>query len=367
MEKIGVGVMGCGVISDVYLKNMTRLFPVLDVRAVADVIPEKAAARAGQHKIPRHGAPEDLLSDDSIRIIVNLTTPPHHCSVAKEALGAGKNVYNEKPLGMTREEGRELMDMAAEGGLHGGGAPDTFLGAGIQACRRGMDAGLIGDAVGAAAFCVGPGHEHWHPSPAFYYHAGGGPVFDMAPYYLTALVSLLGPISGVRGHARRTHSRRIISSEPLKGTEISVEVPTHYSSSLEFAGGALASVMFSFDVWGSGLPRLEIYGSKGSLSLPDPNGFDGPARYLKAGETEWRELPLGASFRENCRGLGVADMAYAILRRRKPRADGDMAYHVLEVMEAMGDSGEAGGAHRIESRCGRPAAMPPDASPEGWD
>ena len=367
MEKIGVGVIGCGVISDIYLKNMTGLFPVLDVRAAADVIPEKAAARADQYKIPKHGAPEELLADDSIHLIVNLTTPPHHFSVARAALSAGKSVYSEKPLGITRGQGRELLAMAAERKLHVGGAPDTFLGAGIQACRRAMDQGVIGDAVGAAAFCTGPGHEHWHPDPAFYYQSGGGPVFDMAPYYLTALVSILGPILNVRGHARKTHSRRIISSEPLKGTEIPVEVPTHYSSSLEFASGALATAIFSFDVWGSRLPGIEIYGTEGSLSLPDPNTFDGPARYLKARESDWTDLPLGRCFRENCRGLGAADMAYAILNGRKPRADGDIAGHVLDVMEAMGDAAEAGGGYGIESRCERPAAMPEDACPEGWD
>ena len=367
MERIGVGVMGCGVISDIYLKNMTHLFPILDVRAVADVVPAKAAARAGQYGIPRHGAPADVLADNSIAIVVNLTTPPHHYSVAKAALSAGKNVYNEKPLVMTRVQGRELLAMAGERNLHVGGAPDTFLGAGIQTCRRAVDAGLIGDVVGAAAFCAGPGHEHWHPSPAFYYQAGGGPVFDMAPYYLTALIALLGPVSAVSGHARQTHPRRIIASEPLKGTAIRVEVPTHYSSSLEFAGGALATTMFSFDVWGSRLPMLEIYGSAGSMSLPDPNTFDGPARYLKAGETDWTELPLGPWFRENCRGLGVADMAYAILNRRKPRADGDLAHHVLDVMEAMGDTAKTGDGHRIASRCERPTAMPEEASPDGWD
>lgn len=367
MDNVTVGIIGCGVISDIYLTNLTSVFPNVDVRFCADIVPEKAQSQAEKYGVPKHGTTEELLADDAIEIVVNLTTPLHHYPVAKEVLEAGKCVYNEKPLSINRVLGRELLEMAREKGLLIGGAPDTFLGAGIQACRRAIDDGLIGEIVGATAFFTTPGHERWHPAPAFYYAVGGGPVFDMAPYYFTAMVSLIGPVAAVTGHARKTAPERVVGSEPLKGAKIPVEVPTHYSSSVEFANGAIGTAVFSFDVWGTHLPKLEIYGTKGSLGVPDPNTYDGPALWYQAGEKEWEELPLGTSFRKNSRGLGVADMAFALRNGRRPRADGALTYHVLDIMEGLDDGAKSGGHYRLESRAERPAPMPVDAEPKGWE
>jgi predicted dehydrogenase len=367
MHEIKIGIIGCGVISDIYLANMKGVFDVLDVGFVADRFPEKAKEKAEQYGIPKWGTVPELLADDSIRIVVNLTTPLSHYQVAKDALLAGKNVYTEKPLGIDRVQGRELVDLAAEKGLLIGGAPDTFLGSGLQACRRAIDDGLIGKIVGATATFTHPGHETWHPSPRFFYQKGGGPVLDVGPYYITALVNLIGPVASVAGHARKTYEERTITSKPLYGTKIPVDVPTHYSSSLEFEDGALATTIFSFDVWGTTHPFIEIYGSKGSLNVPDPNTFDGPVRFLEARKDEWVALPVQENFRENSRGLGVADMAYAMLNGRTPRANGNLTYHVLDVMEGMDDAARQGRTIVIESTCERPKAMPLDASPKGWD
>lgn len=367
MDRIKIGIIGCGVISDIYLTNLTGMFGVIEVAACADMFVEKAQSQAAKYNIPKACTPQELLEDPAIKIVVNLTTPLSHYEVAKAALLAGKHVYTEKPLSVNREQGRELLELAIEKNLLLGGAPDTFLGAGIQACRKAIDEGLIGDIVGAVALFTCPGHERWHPAPAFYYEVGGGPVLDVGPYYLTALVNLIGPVAAVTGHARKTYAERTVSSEPLKGQKIPVEVPTHYSMSLQFENGAIGTMIHSFDVWGANLPRIEIYGSKGSLSAPDPNTFGGPAKILLAGESEWTDLPLEGVFTEESRGLGVADMAYSIINKRDFRANGQLTYHVLDVMEGMDDAAQSERHYHIQSSCERPAAMPGSPNPEGWD
>lgn len=362
MKKLGVGVIGCGVISEIYLKNMTERFPVVDVRGVADALGEKAKLRSEQYSVPFFYTPEDLLASDEIDIVVNLTTPFGHYPVAKQALLAGKHVYSEKPMAINRLQGHELLSLAQQRGLQLGGAPDTFLGSGLQTCRRALDGGSIGNVVSAAGFFSCPGHERWHSAPAFYYESGGGPLWDMGPYYLTALVTLLGPVAKVCGHSRKTYPQRTITSEPLNGTKIPVEVPTDYSLSLELECGALATLILSFDVWATSLPKLEIYGSGGSLALPDPNTFGGPAARLPAGDNqEWENIPVSPPFDDNARGLGVADMALAILQQREARAGAALCYHVLDVMQALDEAAKRGERLRVESSCARPIAMPEDS------
>ena len=372
MQKLGVGVIGCGVISEIYLKNMTERFPVLDVRGVADMLPEKAKLRSEQYSVSFFQTPGDLLASSAIDIVVNLTTPFGHYPVAKEALLAGKHVYSEKPMAMNRCQGAELLALAQQRELQIGGAPDTFLGSGLQACRRVLDSGKIGNVVSAVGFFGCPGHERWHSAPAFYYQPGGGPLWDMGPYYLTALVSLLGSVATVSGHSRKTYTERTITSEPLNGTNIPVEVPTDYSLSLEFVSGALATLIFSFDVWGTSLPKLEIYGSRGSLSLPDPNTFGGPAARLAAGSNpenrdSWEEIPVSPPFDDNFRGLGVADMALAVLQKREARAGAALCYHVLDVMQSLDEAATQGERIRVKSRCARPYTMNEDADFTGWN
>ena len=246
-----------------------------------------------------------LVESQEIDLVIDLTIPAAHALVNQRALEAGKHVYTEKPLAVTRDEGLATVALAERMGLRVGSAPDTFLGAGLQTCASLIDEGVIGEPVAAVAFMAGHGPESWHPDPAFFYKKGAGPMFDMGPYYLTALVSLLGPVARISGVARKSFAERIATSEARRGERLPVEVPTHYAATLDFAAGAVATMIISFDVWAHNLPRIEIYGSEGSLSVPDPNTFGGPVRIRLAGDAEWREVPLTHPYTENSRGLGV--------------------------------------------------------------
>ena len=358
MEKTKVGIIGCGNISGIYLKNCQQTFEILEIAACADLIPERAQAQAEAYGVARACSVAELLADPKIEIVINLTTPQSHFSVAMQAVQAGKSVHNEKPLALTRDEGQRLLKAAAGRGVRVGGAPDTFLGGGHQTCRKLIDDGWIGEPIGMTAFMLCHGHESWHPSPAFYYQIGGGPMFDMGPYYLTALVNMMGPIHRVSGEAAVTFPQRTITSKPLYGTVVDVETPTHIASTLQFESGAVGTIITSFDVWSSQLPPIEIYGTEGSLAVPDPNGFGGPVRVRRAGDAEWREVPLSHGYAENSRGVGVADMAYALRSGRPHRASGSLAYHVLDVMHATLDSPREGRHIEVESTCERPAALP---------
>jgi predicted dehydrogenase len=356
--KTKVGIVGCGNISGIYLKNCQQTFENLEVGACADLIPERAQSQADEYGVACACTVEELLEDPEIEIVINLTTPQAHYPVAIQAVKAGKSVHNEKPLTLTREEGKELLAAAEEQGVRVGGAPDTFMGAGLQTCRKLIDDGWIGEPVAATAFMLGHGHESWHPSPAFYYKVGGGPMFDMGPYYLTALVHLMGPVNRVSGEARITFPERTITSRPLYGTTIEVETPTHVASTLQFRSGAIGTIITSFDVWAHNLPRIEIYGTEGSLSVPDPNGFGGPVRVRRPGDSEWHDVPLTHIYAENSRGIGVADMANALRSGRQHRANGTMAYHVLDIMHATLDAAKAGRHIELESTCERPVPLP---------
>jgi predicted dehydrogenase len=347
-----VGIIGCGNISGIYLRKMIEDFPNLQVVACADLEPEKAQSRAEEFGI-RAWTPEAMLEDPDTEIVVNLTTPDAHAPLCRKVLEAGKHAYVEKPLSAVLEEGRGVVELARSRGLRLGCAPDTFLGSGNQTCRTLIDGGAVGKVVGATAFMLCPGHERWHPNPEFYYKIGGGPVFDMGPYYITALVNLLGPVAGVTSMAAKTFDTRTIGSEPKKGTKVAVEVYTHYVGCLEFECGALGSMVMSFDSWGGALPSIEVYGTEGTLSVPNPNIFGGPVR-LKAANAEWEEIPLDPGFHENSRGLGVAEMASAVRQNRSHRASGELGQHVLEVMTAFDVSARTREYVAIESRCDRP-------------
>lgn len=357
MSKMRVGVVGCGNISSTYL-SVLPTFEVLEVVACADADLPRAIAQAVRHGVPRAGTVEQLLGDPTIDIVLNLTPPKVHAEIALAALEAGKSVYNEKPLALRRAEGVRLLKEARHRHLRVGCAPDTFLGAGLQTCRRLVDEGAIGQPVAATAFLLSRGPEGWHPDPEFFYQPGAGPLFDMGPYYLTALVSLLGPIKRVTGSARISFARRVIGSEPKRGQEIQVETPTHLNAVLDFAAGPVATLITSFDVWSHNLPQIEIYGSEGTLSVPDPNIFDGPVRLWRAETRSWEEVPLSHGRTINSRGIGVADMAQAMQSGRPHRASGDMAYHVLDVMHAIQDASRDDRHVHILSSCQRPAPLP---------
>lgn len=356
-QPVKVGIVGCGNISSIYCKNAKKL-EILDLVACSDLILERAEARASEFDVPLACDVEQLLADEEVEIVINLTTPGAHAEVAGAALEAGKSVYNEKPLAVSREDGQDLLERAEANNLLVGGAPDTFLGAGLQTCRKLIDDGWIGHPVAATAFMTCRGHESWHPDPDFYYQEGGGPMFDMGPYYLTALVSLLGPVDHVTGETEITFPERVITSEPKEGEKIDVEVPTHVAGLMRFQNGAVGTIITSFDVWAANLPRIEIYGTEGSLSVPDPNGFGGPVRLFRPEQGEWNEVPLSHGYAENSRGLGVADMASALRTNRPHRANGALTFHVLDLMHAFHEA-SAGQKHvDLESTCGRPAALP---------
>ena len=360
-----VGIIGCGNISAIYCQNAQKLEAIALI-ACADLVPERAQAKADDFNC-RACSPEDLLADPDIEIVLNLTTPDAHAAVALQAIEAGKNVYNEKPLAIAREDAKKILDSAKASNLLVGCAPDTFMGAGLQTCRKLIDDGAIGRPVAATAFMMIHGHESWHPDPEFYYKLGGGPMLDMGPYYLTALVSLIGPVHRVTGAARITFPERTITSEPKRGAAIQVEVPTHVVGVMDFESGAIGAIITSFDIWAHRLPFIEVYGSEATLSLPDPNTFGGPVHLRRADSEDWEEVSLTHGYAENSRGLGVADMACALRSKRAHRASGDQAHHVLDIMHAIHDASAQGKHIELASACPRPAPLPTGLTPNTLD
>jgi predicted dehydrogenase len=363
IRPVKFGIIGCGNISNAYFQA-TKRFSALSVVACADIDLERARAKAAEHNVPKACSPEELLADPEIEIVINLTIPNAHYSVCKAALEAGKHVHVEKPLSVTKAQGEELVALAKAKNLRIGCAPDTFLGGGHQQCRRVIDSGIIGEPVAATAFMMGRGHESWHPSPEFYYKPGGGPMFDMGPYYLTALVNMLGPIKRVSGSTRITFPERTITSQPLNGTVINVEVATHIAGVMDFANGAIGTIITSFDVYGApGFPPITIFGTEGTLSVPDPNGFGGTPR-VKTKNTDWEDVPVIFGYNDGSRGIGAADIAYAFQTGRPHRVNGDLAYHVLETMEAFHTASDMGSYYNMTSTVERPAPLDPSL-PEG--
>lgn len=360
--KTKIGIIGCGNISQAYF-NGARALDMIQIKACADLNMDSARKKAKENGVLALGI-EELLADPEIVIVANLTTPQSHAEVNLQALNAGKHVHCEKPFAVTREEGRVVLALAAQKGLMAGGAPDTFLGGGLQTSRKLIDDEWIGKPVSGTAFLNCHGHEGWHPNPGFYYLNGGGPLFDMGPYYLTALVHLLGPVKKVAAMGGRAFEKRTATSEGAKGKILPVEVDTHVAGVMEFCNGALITLIMSFDVWKSEGRFLEIHGTRGSLKVPDPNGFGGPVALCRAGMETWQEVPPSHGYTDNLRMIGVADMACAISKGRANRCSGEMAYHVLDVMHSFGDSSRSGRHIEITSSCRQPVALP-SGLPEG--
>jgi predicted dehydrogenase len=357
MRKVGVGIIGCGNISKAYMTAM-RQFAMIELRAVADMRSGPAEQRAAEFGVPALRV-DQLLKRDDVEIVVNLTVPLAHTDVSLAVLNAGKHVHSEKPLGVNMIEARKVMDLAAQKNLRVGCAPDTFLGGGHQTARKLIDDGAIGTPVAGTAFFMNPGHERWHPAPGFYYLRGGGPMLDMGPYYITDLINLLGPIASVIGSATKPRLERLVTSEPMKGALIPVEVSTHVAGLLEFVSGAVVTIGMSFDVPKHKHTPIEIYGTTGSLLVPDPNRFGGEVMLAKTGG-EWEAVAHthGATEGE-FRSIGVADMAAAILANRPHRASGALALHALEAMGAFQTSSDEGRRVTLETTVERPAMLPP--------
>lgn len=364
MKRLGVGIVGCGAISSIYLKNCASLFDNIEVRALSDLDLERARAKAAEFGVPRALALPELLASEDVDIVLNLTVPKAHAEVSLAALRAGKHAYSEKPLALSLAEGEALVALAESKGLCLGSAPDTFLGAGLQTCRSLIDEGAIGEVAGATAFMLNGGPEGWHPNPAFYYQRGGGPLLDMGPYYIHALVSLMGPVAGVVGRAFKAREYRIATSAARKGERIEVEVPTTATGILDFASGAQGLLMTSFDcVGGTSHAPIEVYGSEGTLVVPDPNTFGGPIMIRRKGDEGFAELPLRFGYAENSRGLGLSDMAAAIAEGRRPRVGPELALHALELMEGMRASAETGSRYVMRHSCERPEPLPAGRQP----
>ena len=355
MRTLHVGIIGTGNIAPAYIRGCAP-FDVIKITACADILEDRAQAFAAGHGLTAYSV-DDLLARDDIDIIVNLTLPAAHAEVSLQIIEAGKHAYCEKPLAVTRADGEAVIRAAKAAGVRIGCAPDTFLGGGGQTARKAIDDGLIGAPVAATATWLSHGHESWHPNAGFYYLEGGGPMLDMGPYYVTALVNLMGPVARVAGYARMTFAERVATSEALMGQRLPVEVNTHVAGTLEFESGAITTVIMSYDVWGHHLPNIEIHGSEGSLSVPDPNRFDGEVAAVQGGAKEWVDIPLSHSTNIG-RGAGVADMAYAIQSGRPHRASGDLAFHALDVMLALEESSEQGRHIEIESKLEQPLAVP---------
>jgi predicted dehydrogenase len=358
-----VGVVGAGKISAAYLRTLERLDNVA-VTAVADLDRARAEAALPLAPAARACLPDELFRARDVDAVLNLTVPAAHAEVALAAIAAGMHVYGEKPLAAGTAAARGLLDAAARAGVRIGCAPDTVLGTGLQTARALLDDGAIGRPVAATAFMVTPGHELWHPDPEFYYRPGGGPLFDMGPYHLTALVQLLGPVRRVTGFAATPHGTRSIASGPRAGTAFPVEVATHVSGLLEHADGVISTLLLSFDVWAGRLPHIEVYGSRGTLGVPDPNDFDGPVELYSAETRQWRQVPEAGGYRDGARGYGLAELAQALAQGRPHRADAELAFHVLEVMEALMTAAGEGRAVEVESSCHRPAPVPLGSRPD---
>ena len=367
-EPTMVGVIGCGQISGIYFETAQRMRDV-EIVACADVVPEAVSFRADMYDIPRRYTPDQLLGDPEIEIVLNLTNPQAHAEVSLRILEMGKSVYSEKPLATRCADGRRILDFAAQKGLRVGCAPDTFLGGGIQTCKKLIEEGAIGTPVAAVAYFMSHGPEMWAlrgprlerptrqsvtPKPlGHYFTPGVGPMFDMGPYYLTALAFLIGPFRRVTGSARITWPER-----PLGNPQFAVQTPSHVVGVMDHVDGAVSTIITTTDVWPTELPRIEIYGQTGTLSVPDPNTFGGPVRLRKPGESTWTEVPLTHGYTTDSRGLGVADMARATRTNRPHRASGELAYHVLEVMEAIHVASRENRHVEIASRCAPPPALP---------
>lgn len=358
-EPVGVAVVGCGTISHEYLRNLTS-FPDLRVVFCGDLDIERAKAQADKYGVPAAGSAAQAMESPDVEIVVNLTIPAAHAEVATAALAAGKHVWMEKPLALDTGTGKAVLAAAQQAGLRIGCAPDTVLGAGLQTARRVIEAGRIGVPQTALALMQGFGPESWHPDPAFLFQRGAGPLFDMGPYYLSALATLFGPAEQVAALGRRGREQRVIGSGPRAGTVFDVEVPTHVAALISYLSGQAATVVLSFD---SPLRRhgfVEISGTEATLALPDPNRFDGEIRLRGVGADDWTVIPAAGA--TTGRGLGVLDLARALRGGVPHRASGEMALHVLDIMESTGRSISAGAFEPM-----RTTFDVPDVLAETWD
>ncbi len=354
---IRIGFVGVGNISGIYLHNITHLFREIEIAGVCDLIPERAEKAAREYGVRIYKDMYEIFEDPTVDVVLNITRPYEHYAVTHAALEAGKHVYSEKPLSPDLGEAKELVKLAKSKGLYLGGAPDTFMGAGIQTCRALIDRGFIGEPTAFEAHMLSRGPEGWHPDPEFFYQYGGGPMFDMGPYYMTALVNLLGRVKEITGFVKKTFDTRLILNKEKYGTPMQVSVPTHESGAMRFESGVVGTFSASFDVYADRSDEIVIYGTEGTLRVPDPNTFGGEVRLMRARTGVYETIPLLFPYQENSRALGLADMAKAIETGRDWRANCDQQLHVVEIMSSFRRSSELGQAVTLETPFERKAPM----------
>lgn len=357
---VGVGIIGAGTISKTYLENLTS-FPDVEVLAIGDIVTEAARAKAEEFGIGTHGGPEAVLEHDGVELVINLTIPAVHAEVATSAIEAGKHVFNEKPLALDRVAAKALLEAADAAGLRVGCAPDTFLGSGLQEARKIIDRGDIGQPLSALTLMQSPGPESWHPNPAFLFQEGAGPLFDIGPYYFTALVQIFGGVDSVAAIGSKSREQRVIGSGPKAGETFDVTVPTHISAAARFAGGQSSQTILSFD---SAARRVlfEVNGTEGTLAVPDPNNFDGAVKIIHRTDEDWQTV--ASTEARSTRGTGALDLARAIREDRPHRASGALAYHVLDVMESVSEAATSGNYVSLDSEVQRPDLLPDDWDPK---
>ncbi|TIH33872.1 Gfo/Idh/MocA family protein [Subtercola vilae] len=361
---LNIGIIGVGTISAQYFAEFPKL-EGLNLVAVADVNEARAAEVAAEQNVEALSV-SALLANPCIDAVLNLTIPSAHVDIATRALQAGKHVYGEKPLALDPEEAMPMLELAHQLGLRVGSAPDTVLGTGIQTARALLDSGAIGEPVAAAVHWSSAGHELWHPAPQFYYQPGGGPLFDMAPYYLTALITLLGPVVRVSGVLSHSDRERTVATGGQAGSIIPVDVDTHVSAILEHENGVTSTLTVSFELWITRAPLFELFGTTGTIAVPDPNRFSDPVEVWTVEKPEWTKAPATAGYADAGRGFGLADMARAIETGRPHRASGDVAFHVLEIMDAVLRAGREHRVVEITSTVLRPEPVPLGSTPSTW-
>lgn len=381
MKHYNVGILGCGVISRTYASDIQSFYKQLRIVACADANPAAARKLAEEFGIPKACTTEQLLQDPEVEIVINLTPPQFHVALDRQIIAAGKHLFSEKPFAPTLAEAEEVLALAEEKGVRVACAPDTFLASGLQSVRYYLDAGMIGKPFFVTANMTTFGVETWHPNPVPFYQQGSGPVMDMAPYYLSAIVSLLGPIESIGAFSVQPSKTRHVYAGPRAGEEIPVETPTHYTAILRLVSGVVVNLNVSFDIYKSGLPMFEIYGDGGTLSYPDPNfGGGNPSVYRKeqylgtvyqdteearARKARFCELPeLLPRVKDYSRGIGVLDLAKAIDEGREHRANGSLIRHITEAMEALISTANTNVFYRMTTTCERPAPITPGGNPE---
>ncbi len=357
-----IGIIGCGNISNIYLKNASR-FKDIELVACADIRMEVAEQKAKEFNI-RAMTVDEMLADPEIEMIINLTIPQAHTDVNMKILKAGKHVYCEKPFALNLADASKILDFAKKKSLKVGSAPDTFLGAGYQTCRQFIDEGKIGQPVAGTVIMLGRGPEKWHPNAPIFYQKGAGPMFDIGPYYMTALVSLLGPAKSLSAYTTRAFNERIGGAGVYAGKKFKVEAFTHYSGTIEFYNGALINVAVSFDIYKHAHNPVEIYGTEGSLICPDPNTFGGPVKLYQPWMKDWTECNLTHKYAENSRMFGAADISASIKTGREHRCSGELARHALEIMIAFEEASKSGKKYLLKTKCEKPAPIN-SSLPEG--